>query len=326
MGFFSNWPFSNLHNLNLDWLIEQVKKLTDVTDHIWDRVKPIDGGDPSTITAAQAYSAASLAQDTADRASQSATTANTSINNHTANKNNPHEVTPQQIGAEPAIGVLDVSKGGTGANNPVAARASLGARADFTILPVSDGGTGSSTAAGARDALGVNLANLGGVPLAGGVTITGDMTFAGNLTVSNDKSAEGYVRIWEDNEGGNIAIVSKEGKEFQIDAYNDTTLRCYAYDDSGKINGFNFDRTNGNFSCDGNFYQSGNRIADVQHGYINVGTSGTTITFQHAFSGVPSVTATGSKLCHLCVNNITNTGFTVTSGEDNNTVNWIAAY
>ena len=154
MGFFSNWPFSNLHNINLDWIIEQVKKLTVVTDQIWERVKPIPGGDPSTITAAQAYNAASLAQDTADNASQSATTANTSINNHTANKNNPHNVTPQQIGAEPTIGILDVSKGGTGGNNAVTARASLGARADFTILPVSDGGTGSSTPAGARSALG----------------------------------------------------------------------------------------------------------------------------------------------------------------------------
>ena len=164
MGFFSNWPFSNLHNLNLDWIVEQVKKLTVVTDQIWERVKPIPGGDPSTITAAQAYNAASLAQDTADRASQSATTANTSINNHTANKNNPHNVTPQQIGAEPSINILDVSKGGTGANNPVNARASLGARADFTILPVSDGGTGSSTPAGARDALGITPANIGAKP------------------------------------------------------------------------------------------------------------------------------------------------------------------
>lgn len=164
MGFFSNWPFSNLHNINLDWIIEQVKKLTVVTDQIWERVKPIPGGDPSTITAAQAYNAASLAQDTADRASQSATTANTSINNHTANKNNPHNVTPQQIGAEPSIGILDVSKGGTGGNNAVTARASLGARADFTILPVSDGGTGSSTPAGARDALGITPAAIGAKP------------------------------------------------------------------------------------------------------------------------------------------------------------------
>lgn len=169
MGFFTNWPFSNLHNLNLDWIVEQVKKLTVVTDQIWERVKPIPGGDPSTITAAQAYNAASLAQDTADRASQSATTANTSINNHTANKNNPHEVTPQQIGAEPSISVLDVSKGGTGANNPVSARASLGARADFTILPVSDGGTGSSTPAGARSALGAR-ADFSILPVSDGGT------------------------------------------------------------------------------------------------------------------------------------------------------------
>lgn len=169
MGFFSNWPFSNLHNINLDWLIEQVKKLTVVTDQIWERVKPIPGGDPSTITAAQAYNAASLAQDTADRASQSATTANTAINNHTANKNNPHDVTPQQIGAEPAIGILDLSKGGTGADNPASARASLGARADFTILPVSDGGTGSSTPEGARSAIGAK-ADFDILPVAQGGT------------------------------------------------------------------------------------------------------------------------------------------------------------
>lgn len=173
MGFFSNWPFSNLHNLNLDWLIEQVKKLTVVTDQIWERVKPIPGGDPSTITAAQAYNAASLAQDTADRASQSASTANTSINNHTANKNNPHEVTPQQIGAEPSISILDISKGGTGANNPVSARASLGARADFTILPVSDGGTGSSTPEGARSAIGAK-ADFDILPVAQGGTGASD--------------------------------------------------------------------------------------------------------------------------------------------------------
>lgn len=199
MGFFNNWPFSNLHNLNLDWIIEQVKKLTVVTDQIWERVKPIPGGDPSTITAAQAYNAASLAQDTADRASQSATTANTSINNHTANKNNPHNVTPQQIGAEPSISVLDVSKGGTGANNPVSARASLGARADFTILPVSDGGTGSSTAAGARDALGITPDNIGALPKTGG-TMTGSLG-------------------WDTGDPQGIAWTTANGTRFFLRAY-----------------------------------------------------------------------------------------------------------
>ena len=185
---------------------------------------------------------------------------------------------------------------------------------------MAQGGTGATTAARA-------LTNLGAVPLAGGVTISGNMTFGGNLWVSNDKSAGGYVKIWEDNEGGNIAIGSKSGKEFQIDAYNDTTLRCYAYDDSGNIKGMNFNRTNGDLSIDGNFYRAGGqRMADVQHGSLDVGTSGKTITFPHAFAGVPSVTATGSKFCHLYVKDITATGCTLVSGESNNHVQWIAAY
>lgn len=84
-----------------------------------------------------------------------------------------------------------------------------------------------------------------------------DNTFSGTLTVSNDKSAGGYVKIWEDNEGGNIAIASPNGKSFEIDAYNDTTLRCYAYDDGGNIKGMNFNRTNGDLSTDGQMFCSG---------------------------------------------------------------------
>lgn len=164
MGFFSNWPFSNLHNLNLDWLIEQVKKLTVVSDQIWERVKPFPGGDPSTITAAQAYEHASTALNSAANVGAEGAKTKAKLNEHTDNHNNPHGVTPEQIGAEPKITLLEISKGGTGGFNPVTARASLGARADFTILPVSDGGTGSSTPAGARDALGITPANIGAKP------------------------------------------------------------------------------------------------------------------------------------------------------------------
>ena len=153
-----------------------------------------------------------------------------------------------------------------------------------------------------------------------------DNTFAGTITVSNDKSASGYVKIWEDNEGGNIAIGSKSGKEFQIDAYNDTVLRCYGYDDSGNIKGMNFNRTNGNLSIDGDYYRSGQRVADMQHGTATVGTSGTTITFPRAFAGVPSVCANGSKQTSIRVENISATGCTLVSGESNNSVQWIAVY
>ena len=193
-------------------------------------------------------------------------------------------------------------------------------------LPIAYGGTGARDSATARANLGITPANIGAVPLAGGATITGSMTFADNLWVSNDKSAGGYVKIWEDNEGGNIAIGSKSGKEFQIDAYNDTTLRCYAYDDSGNIKGMSFNRTNGDLSIDGNFYRAGQRVADVQHGTATVGTSGTTITFPHAFAGVPSVCANGSKQTSIRVEDITATSCKLVSGESNNHVQWIAAY
>ena len=154
MGFFNNWPFSNLHNLNLDWIVMQIKKLTELTEQIWERVKPVPGGDTSTVTAAQAYGHATQALDTATQAGQSAKTANDMIDAHIDDKSNPHSVTAAQVGAEPAFNLLSIAKGGTGAMSPTTARANLGARADFTILPVSDGGTGSSTPEGARSALG----------------------------------------------------------------------------------------------------------------------------------------------------------------------------
>ena len=193
-------------------------------------------------------------------------------------------------------------------------------------LPIAYGGTGARDEATARTNLGITPDNIGAVPLAGGATITGSMTFSDNLWVSNNKSAGGYVTMWADNEGGNIAIASPNGKKFEIDAYNDTTLRCYAYDDGGNIKGISFNRTNGDLSVDGDYYRAGQRVADVQHGTATVGTSGTTITFPHAFAGVPSVCANGSKQTSIRVENITSTGCKLVSGESNNNVQWIAAY
>lgn len=164
MGFFSNWPYSNLHNLNLDWVISKMKDISDMCAKIWERVKPVEGGDTSTVTAAQAYGHATDALDTATAAGKNAQKANADIAAHVDNKNNPHNVTAAQVGAEPRITLLPMSKGGTGAFDAGTARANLDARKDFAILPVTDGGTGSSTAAGARSALGVTPINIGAEP------------------------------------------------------------------------------------------------------------------------------------------------------------------
>ena len=244
-------------------------------------------------------------------------------------------ITPSNIGAEPTISSLPISKGGTGATDAATARANLGA---LTYAQYDNGyfqtGAGNVSAWLTYSVSGtqkcqLDLTSSGTLMVNNSAVATEarDNTFSGTLTVSNNKSAGGYVKIWEDNEGGNISIGSPNGKEFQIDAYNDTTLRCYAYDDGGNIKGMNFNRTNGNLSVDGDYYRAGGpRMADVQHRSLDVGTSGKTITFPHAFAGVPSVTATGSKFCHLYVKDITATGCTLVSGESNNHVQWIAAY
>lgn len=69
--------------------------------------------------------------------------------------------------------------------------------------------------------------------------------------------------------------------------------------------------------------------AEIQVGTVdNVGTSGTTVTFPEAFSGVPVVTVSGgSEQTSVRVKDITTAGFTVVSGTGNNDgVQWQAIY
>lgn len=222
MGFFNNWPFSNLHNLNLDWIVMQMKKLTELSEQIWERVKPVPGGDTSTVTAAQAYAHASDALDAAARVGAAGTKTSDSLTQHVDDKNNPHGVTAAQIDAEPAFNLLPISKGGTGGFSPTVARANLGARADFTILPVSDGGTGSSTPAGARSALGAK-ADFDVLPVAQGGTGATDAAAArANLgTVTYAQYEKGVMQLGAANTSAWIQLYVDGVKKCQMDLYAD---------------------------------------------------------------------------------------------------------
>ena len=58
------------------------------------------------------------------------------------------------------------------------------------------------------------------------------------------------VQIWADSEGGNIAIVSPDGHEYQIDAFNNDQMRLYAYDDNDNIHAVSWYRADGTLFVD----------------------------------------------------------------------------
>ena len=115
-----------------------------------------------------------------EEAKKAGTDAQTTIGNHVANKENPHGVTAEQVGAaeedhehsaaDISSGTFPVARGGTGktthtsnavltgnANGAMYATAANGAP-KFGTLPVAQGGTGKTTAEAA-------LLNLGGIKI-----------------------------------------------------------------------------------------------------------------------------------------------------------------
>lgn len=114
----------------------------------------------------------------------------------------------------------------------------------------------------------VNLtaANIGAVAKSGD-TMTGNLTLKNPAAASNTQvkvetvRSSGSVTLRADNEGGNITILSPNGKQFEMDVYNDTTFRLYAYDDSNNFKNLTFSRTNGQLSTSGSIISGGNIVA-----------------------------------------------------------------
>lgn len=99
-------------------------------------------------------------------------------------------------------GVVPIERGGTGQTTAAGVRNALGLGNTTGAVPITNGGTGATTAAQA-------LANLGGLPLAGG-TITGNLRLKGSGNYGNilNFGDSDYVHISEPSDD-NMEIKAK---------------------------------------------------------------------------------------------------------------------
>lgn len=97
--------------------------------------------------------------------------------------------------------------------------------------------------------------HLNGINVALSTTFVAPRLYAsGHIDTDGDfrawKNNACKVRLWADDEGGNIAIFSPDGHEYQIDAFNNTCIRLYAFDDNNNIHSAYWWRDSGTLSVE----------------------------------------------------------------------------
>lgn len=253
MGFFNNWPYSNLHNLNLDWIIKEMKSLRELSEKIWERVKPVD--EDGAITAAQAYALALDAETQAESAGNKATVAQSLAN--TANQTANSAKTAATTANDNAVDALTnasraqdtADDAATAATNALVTANNAQASATLTSNNLNAHVDNTSNPHA------VTAAQVGALPIGGG-TVTGKVIAAGGFTTDNEinvtgSSNSGKIRIWCDNEGGNLQLVSPNGVTYEIDAYNNNSIRLRGVPTSGSAHSVNFNCVEGKLYIDG---------------------------------------------------------------------------
>lgn len=108
------------------------------------------------------------------------------------------------------------------------------------------------------------------------------------LNSNLEKKVNGKVKIWEDEEGGNIRITSPNDVHYEFDACNDSALRMYAGTAENEVaNSWAFSNSDGSFSAK-TFKENGTSLVDK---YIGKQTYA---TLYGVAMGVPDKTPTES--------------------------------
>ena len=180
--FVDGYPYSDTHNLNLDWIINKLKQIEtqmgEITDGLEVHVKDDSGTEVYVFTVKSNgvyitrpdggtpiyynLSTGQLHAPTFDGQSILTATART---------------TGQlRAGSMVLDNPLPITGGGTGATTATEARTALGAEPAFDVLGIPKGGTGASTAAEALTALGgvPTTRTVNSKPLSSNVTLTAD--------------------------------------------------------------------------------------------------------------------------------------------------------
>ena len=252
-------------------------------------------------------------------------------------------------------GTLSVNKGGTGADNAVAARANLGAAAanhshqassiTSGTLPIERGGTGASTAANARTALGITPANIGAVSKAGD-TMTGELKVP---SFSVMRSGTGEYNVLK------IGLADKMTGFVQQDTANNTLRFIERGTDTTFAEQYNLPRPNTGLTKNETYdiltskkpvsvAQGGTGAANKFDALVNLGleiesgialmsnamNNGCAVTFERQiFSGIPTVilTTDSPEMGRPYVADVTNTGFTIKLADaisNSGHVHWVA--
>jgi hypothetical protein len=168
-------------------------------------------------------------------------------------------------------------------------------------------------------AVSITPANIGAVAKSGD-TMTGNLTLKNPAAASNTQikvetvRSSGSVTLRADNEGGNIAILSPNGKQFEMDVHNDTTFRLYAYDNNNNFKSLTFSRTDGQLSASGSIVGGGSIIAGNASATYQAHATAQTVKGQYFIYCDGSSGARG-----LWTINSAGTGAAVISTNDSNT-------